>query len=191
MLFAKPVSSSHDSLSGIYQSKNVVANSLVEEKGSHPPTAETWSSAGMALYIRKSRDFTSLITDCNRLLALVDGPYAGVATGSTLGCDRVLFIGGGIGITGLLAWLQHHRNTKLVYSAKNSDQSVVDSLVHALEFAQEKEIVLGRKVAIPVLLQEDASIGWRKNVVVVCGPAGMCDEARVAIAKIAMAKAEV
>jgi predicted ferric reductase len=191
MLFAKPVGSSHNSLSGIDHSKTVVVDNLVEENGSRPPTDEAWSGAGVTLFIRESRGFTSLITDCNQLLTLVDGPYPGAATRSVLNCDRVLLIGGGIGITGLLAWLQHHRNTKLFYSAKDSDQNFVDSLSPALEFAQEKEIVVGRRLVIPDLLQEEAGIGWQKIGVVVCGPADMCDEVRAAVAKIAKVKAGV
>ena len=60
---------------------------------------------------------TKRIHPNNNLLALLDGPYPNNPTKSTLRCDRLLLIGGCIGITGLIPWLHLHPNAKLAWNS--------------------------------------------------------------------------
>ncbi|KAK7026116.1 hypothetical protein VNI00_015691 [Paramarasmius palmivorus] len=71
------------------------------------------TTAGLTLFIKKSTGMTKYLKAENRLLTLLDGPYPNNSTASVLQCDRVLLIGGGIGITSLLPWLNSHPNVKL------------------------------------------------------------------------------
>ena len=91
----------------------------------------------------------------------------------------MLLIGGGIGITGLLPWINNHLNTKLYWSVKDSAEGLVHSLDAALGNV-EKDVRIGRRLDFDSLLREES--GWAKIGVLVCGPAGMCDDVRAAVA---------
>jgi hypothetical protein len=65
----------------------------------------------------------------------------------------------------------------------------VDSLSAVLDEVREKEIRLGRRLDINTLLRDEANLGWSKIAVVVCGPAGMCDDARAVVARLGKEKA--
>jgi hypothetical protein len=143
------------------------------------------SSAGLTMFIRKAGGITSFLKENARLLTLAEGPYPNNATRAVLQSDRLLLIGGGIGITGLLSFLPCHQNTKLFYSVRSEDRCLVTALGGVLDGIHEKEVLVGQRLAIGSLLRKEAEIGWRKIAVVVCGPAGMCDEVRMAVAEIA------
>lgn len=56
----------------------------------------------------------------DRFLAFVEGPCPNSPTRELLRCDRLLLIGGGIGVTGLLPFVNNHWNVKLAWSVKES-----------------------------------------------------------------------
>ncbi|GAB1315396.1 hypothetical protein MFIFM68171_05606 [Madurella fahalii] len=71
------------------------------------------TTAGLTLFIRKSSGMTkSLPSSAAELLTLMDGPYPN-KTSAVLSCDRVVLIAGGIGITGVLPWIDSHPSVKL------------------------------------------------------------------------------
>jgi hypothetical protein len=65
----------------------------------------------------------------------------------------------------------------------------VDSLSAVLDEVREREIGVGRRLGINGLLQDEANLGWPKIAVVVCGPAGMCDDVRAAVTGLNKEKA--
>lgn len=115
-------------------------------------------------------------------------PYPVNPTKAVLQSDRILLIGGGIGITGLLPFVWCHPNVKLFQSVKSSDQCLLESLGPILDGISEKEIVVGRRLNINAPLREESSTGWAKIAVVVCGPAGMCDDVRALVAQLGKEK---
>ncbi|RFU76500.1 ferric-chelate reductase fre2 [Trichoderma arundinaceum] len=169
-----------------------------ETKG-HPVTAsskaavnsKTYTNSGVTLFIRKSAGITRFLATQEDLITMLEGPYPTNPTRSILQSDRLLLIGGGIGITGLLPFLWCHRNVKLFHSVKTADQCLVDSLRPCLDELNEKEIFIGCRLDINSLLRDEANVGWSKIAVVVCGPAGMCDDVRAAVSRIGIEKAGV
>ncbi|KAG9244837.1 hypothetical protein BJ878DRAFT_49217 [Calycina marina] len=53
----------------------------------------------------------------------------------------------------------------------------------------KEEIRVGRRLAIGSLLHDEASAGWARTGIVVCGPAGTCDDVRAAVAMVARLEA--
>lgn len=96
--------------------------------------------------------------------------------------DRLLLIGGVIGITGLLQFMWCHSNVKLCYSTKTSVQCLVDTLSATLNEVHQKEISVGKKLNIDTILNEEVNLGWLRIAVVVCGSAAMCDDVRTIVA---------
>jgi hypothetical protein len=66
------------------------------------PTRSSLSPVGITLFIKKSAGVTKHFRSHDSLLTLLDGPYPNNETRGILSCDRLLIIGGGIGITGIL-----------------------------------------------------------------------------------------
>ena len=143
------------------------------------------TNSGLTLFIRKTKGMTGVLKAHDRLLTLLEGPYPNNPIRSISQTDRLLLIGGGIGITGLLSFLQRHPDVKLYHSVKAEDKCLIDALGTVISELPEKEINIGRRVAISPLLQDEANAGWARIGVVVCGPAGMCDDARAAVAVVA------
>lgn len=151
------------------------------------PRSTVWpASAGtdsISIYIRKQKGTTGLIREHTRLPVLLDGPYRGNRSREVLKCDRVLLIGGGIGITGLLTWTHAHVNVKLAWSVKHTAQPLVQDLETALAAVADKAVLVGKRLNVDALLAQEIESGWRRIGVVVCGPAGLCDGVRQAVVK--------
>lgn len=147
-------------------------------------TDELASSAGVTLFIRKSTGLTQLLQKHASLLTLIDGPYPNNPTDEVFKCDRVLLIGGGIGITGLLAWLNAHPNVKLAWSVNQSAQALVQHLDVVLEGIADKEVLIGQRLDVTALLLQEVQAGWKKVGVVVCGPGGLCDAVRAEVVRL-------
>lgn len=161
------------------------------EKGISSRQGPLCTSTGLTLFVRKTKGMTSRLQENSRLLTFLEGPYPNNDVRGVLRSDRLLLIGGGIGITGLLSFLGHHESIKVFQSVKASDQSLIDALSGALGQFKEKEIAVGRRLDIESLLREEVSVGWPKIGVVVCGPASMCDDTRAIVARLAKEKAGV
>ena len=139
------------------------------------------SGAGVTLFIRKAKGMTSRLRAQDGLLTFLDGPYKSCgSTRDILRCDRVLLVAGGIGITGVLPWAYSgHWNVKLAWSVREGASSLVDSV--DLSGVLTKEIKVGLRFNIVELLAEEEIAGWSRIGVVVCGPRGLCDDARAAV----------
>ncbi|KAH7199003.1 ferric reductase like transmembrane component-domain-containing protein [Fusarium flagelliforme] len=134
----------------------------------------------ISIYIKKHRGTTSLLTERFGLPVLLEGPY-GSPSREILKCDRVLLICGGIGITGLLSWAQAHVNVKLAWSLKESSQPLSKDLETALTGIDDKTVLVGERLDVKALLEQEVEAGWKKVGVVVCGPAGLCDSVRAVV----------
>ncbi|KAK4182521.1 hypothetical protein QBC35DRAFT_509835 [Podospora australis] len=118
-----------------------------------------------------------------RLLTLLDGPYPNNNTAGILGCDRVLLIAGGIGITGVLPWVDSHPRVRLTWTVKESAKCLVASMEGVLGRIADEDIIVrvGERFDIMELLHQEIEAGWKRVGVVVCGPVSLCDDARAAV----------
>ncbi|KAF2434293.1 hypothetical protein EJ08DRAFT_668513 [Tothia fuscella] len=139
------------------------------------------TTAGVTLYVRKSSGLTRHLQKHESLLTLLDGPYRNNRPEAVLSCDRLVLIGGGIGITGLLAFFQAHVNVKLAWSVKATDQAIVTDLSNVLDVVADKEIRVGERLDVGALLGREAASGYEKVGVVVCWPGGLSDEVRAVV----------
>lgn len=140
-------------------------------------------AVGLTLYIKKSKGATKALRTDDNLLTLLEGPYPSNSTKDVLRCDRLLLIGGGIGITGLLLFVNNHWNVKLAWSVKESAQCLVDDLNGVLSgiALTDKDVRIGKRLDIGQLLAEEMEAGWEKVGVVVSGPGGLCDDVRAVV----------
>lgn len=142
----------------------------------------TKCETGVTFIIKKHGGITSLLQSHERVITLIDGPYPHNPSAGILACDHVLLIGGGIGITGILAWVHAHPNVKLAWSVKESAHSLVQEMGIVLGDVTDKEILIGGRLDIKALLKVEAKAGYAKVGVVVCGPRGMCEDVRAVVA---------
>lgn len=138
-------------------------------------------TSGLTLFIKKSSGMTKSLHQTSNLLTLLEGPYPNNPTDEILRCDRVLLIGGGIGITGLLPWVVSHFNVKLYWSVKDNAKCLVDAVEKPLAGLAEKDVRVGSRLNLKELLAEETASGWKRIGVVVSGPGSLCDDARAAV----------
>jgi predicted ferric reductase len=146
-------------------------------------TSIATGSDSISIYIKKHRGMTRFLQGNIDLPVLLDGPYRGNPSREVLKCDRILLIGGGIGITGLLTWTHAHINIKLAWSLKESARPILQNLEPALSGIADKVVTVGQRLDIEALLTHEIEIGWNKVGVVVCGPPGLCDDVRSAVVR--------
>lgn len=156
-------------------------SSAVSVRPSDVGDGTPFTTAGLTLFVRKSAGMTRFLQSNEKLLTLLEGPYPNSHTTAVLRSDRLLLIGGGIGITGLLPFTKCHANVKLFHSVKAEDKCLIDSLEPVLDDLCEKDVRVGQRLDIDALIQDESSLGWAKIAVVVCGPAAMCDDVRAVV----------
>ncbi|KAL1894907.1 hypothetical protein Sste5346_005594 [Sporothrix stenoceras] len=156
-------------------------------------TSPVGDTSGITLYIRRAQGVTRHLVANPSLFVLLEGPYANTgtstATNALLRCDRLLLIGGGIGITALLPYLTCHANTKLAWSLREAARPLLDDLSGLLESRKDDDIRIGSRLDVAQLLADEAGAGWRRVGVVVSGPGGLCDSVRAGVVVIAKATA--
>ena len=145
-------------------------------------TLEGRPTVGLTLFIKKSTGMTRYLQAHHDMLVLLDGPYPNNPTKGLLRCDRLLLIGGGIGITGLLPWAANHWNVKLCWSVKETAKCLVEAMDGVLCGIAEKDVKVGKRLDISELLAQEMDSGWHKVGIVVSGPGGLCDDVRAAVA---------
>ncbi|KAK7042584.1 ferric reductase like transmembrane component-domain-containing protein [Favolaschia claudopus] len=121
------------------------------------------ATSGLTLFVRKSAGMTAALKAHERLLTLLEGPYPTNPTKEVLQTDRLVLIGGGIGITGLLPLMSPHvhTNIRLLLSLKKADECLLDELSAVLDGVCEKEVVVGQRLGdFGEVLREEAGRGW-------------------------------
>ncbi|KAJ3052150.1 hypothetical protein HK097_006822 [Rhizophlyctis rosea] len=147
--------------------------------------ADSATTTGVTLIIKKSSGLTHFLKSSSQLTTLLDGPYKQNPAAGILDSDRVLLIGGGIGIMGLLAWTRAHHNVKLAWGVRANATALVQEIDGAIASVREKQVLVGERLNLEELVKNEVKSGYGKVGVVVCGPGGMCDEVRALVAGIA------
>lgn len=142
------------------------------------------AAAGLTLLIKKSTGMTKYLKTHENLLTFLDGPYPNTPSKEVLRCDRLLLIGGGIGITSLLPYAAQHWNVKLSWSVKESAKCLVEAVGGALGGIAERDVRIGNRLNVHELLADELDSGWHRIGVVVSGPGGLCDDVRAAVATV-------
>lgn len=138
---------------------------------------------GITLLIRKSAGMTKHLRAADSLLTLLEGPYHNTSLSPILRCDRVLLIGGGIGITGLLPLTGAHPNVRLCWTVREDAACLVDAVEGALRGIADKQVRVGTRTDIAGVLAAEVEAGWARIGVVACGPGGLCDDVRAEVAR--------
>ncbi|KAH8173486.1 ferric reductase like transmembrane component domain-containing protein [Sarocladium implicatum] len=142
------------------------------------------NTTGITLFVKKSSGLTKSLGSHNGLLTLVEGAYHNTDIQNVLCCDRLLLIAGGIGITGVLPLLHHHRNVKLAWSVKEEAQCLIDEIAPAAKAvsAAQVDVRLGRRFDVSELINAEVETGWERVGVIVSGPGSLCDDVRATVA---------
>ena len=146
---------------------------------------EANSNSGITLFLRQRKGATSALRTQARLLTFVEGQYANHSTSKAALCDRLLLIGGGIGITALVPFTANHFNVKLCWSLKESARCLLDELQGTLHRVADKEIIVGQRIDVHELLAAEIRAGWKRVGVIVAGPGELCDNVTAAVVKAA------
>ena len=149
------------------------------------------NNTGITVLVRQAGGVTSYLEENDKLLTLSEGPYRSNTTRAALQSDRLLLIGGGIGISGLLSFFNHHQNIKLFYNVKSKDRALLELLDVPIGKLPEKHLAVGDRIPLDGLLREESNMGWSDIAVVVCGPVSMCDDVREIVARLAREKAHL
>lgn len=142
-------------------------------------------TVGVTIFVKRSTGTTKALQEHNNLLTFLEGPYPNNATTQVLKSDRLLLIGGGIGITALVPFIASHWNVKLCWSVKESARCLVNELGEVMDDLTEKDIRIGGRLDIDALLATEVAAGWDKVGVVVSGPGKLCDDVRAAVVSVA------
>lgn len=145
------------------------------------------SPNGITFYVKShsglTRQLHSVASATGTTRALVEGPY-GHQSGIT--CDRLITIAGGVGITATLPYFATHHQSKLYWSVKMPMQPLVDDITSSALFHsdKEREVKVGGRFDMKEIIEIESATCKGVLGVVVCGPAGMCDDARKAVVEL-------
>lgn len=139
------------------------------------------TAGGITFFIKKGAGVTKHLRAHNSLITLLDGPYSNFPTDEIRLCDKLLLVGGGIGITSLLPWISNHENVKICWSLRESARCLINELEGPLSRVQEKDVRVGSRLDFDSLLAQEVDAGWKKVGIVVSGPGGFCDAVRAAV----------
>lgn len=138
----------------------------------------TSPTSGITFFIKRNNGLTKRLWNMIQpITALVEGPYRSTSTRPVLLCDRLILIGGGIGITALFPFVAAHPNVKLHWSMRDEQDAMIQEIQPALEYV-EHNIIVNQRLNITELIQCEVANGWRDIGIVVCGPGALCDDVR-------------
>ena len=139
------------------------------------------TAGGITLFIKKGTGVTKHLRANTNLFTLIDGPYSNTPTTEIRHCDRLLLVGGGIGITSLMPWVANHENIKVCWGLRESARCLINEFEGPLSRVQEKDVRVGSRLDFDSLLAQEVDAGWKKVGIVVSGPGSFCDGVRAAV----------
>lgn len=156
------------------------------------------SKLGLSFVIRTHSGTTSLLRSRKSLPVLVESSYKGSLLHSSHSVlnehPRLLCIAGGVGVTALIPLLaSHHGDRKLAWGARRESlfSGVRDLMESNAMTGVDVGTTVGRRMKIQSLIEAEAVREGGSLAVVVSGPPGMADEARMAVAAVAARGVEI
>lgn len=119
-----PIEQNSRSSSNIAASSDVEKLATTQVKYNHVLTSNNHGATSVLLIVKKNAGLTAALKENHNLPTFVDSPYPQHPTHEILECDHVLLIGGGISITGLLAYGLAHPNVKVAWGVKASNEAL-------------------------------------------------------------------
>jgi uncharacterized membrane protein YozB (DUF420 family) len=154
------------------------------------------SSTGVTLFVKKGRGLTGRLVPTASLLTWLEGPYHDRSSEAVVRADRLVCLAGGVGITGVLGHASTHNNSKLYWSLRDSDAALAQNLEDMTTLSvEESEVKIGERFNVRQVLEAEAALlndtkRPRQLGVIVCGPPGLCDEAREVVTRMGRQRAE-
>jgi hypothetical protein len=162
--------------------KSGITSSVAQSSDSQSETSSTKKTSaeiGLTFLLRIQGGITAQIRSKPSLPVLVESGYGAHADLSAH--PFLLCIAGGVGITACVPYLRAHPNrARLLWGVRTT--SIVDDLSSALA-GVDKEIFVGKRMDIVEVLKRELS-PKEDSVVLVSGPNGMADDARVAVSAL-------
>lgn len=131
---------------------------------------------GIIFYVCKFKGLIKLFVNYNFFFIFLDGLYLDNLIDGVFKLDRFLLIVGGVGIMGVLLYIVRYINVKICWSVKVLVEGLVWDLEGLLFRVVEKDVRVGSRLDVVVLLVEEEWMGWSRVGVVVCGFGGFCDD---------------
>ena len=142
---------------------------------------------GLTFHIRLQSGLTRRLGSRTRLPVLVESSYGQHEDLSRY--PLLIGIAGGVGITALVPLLRSHPGrTKLFWGARSS--AIVEDLEDTLA-GVDKEVFIGKRMDVFHVLDQELGDRSERAVVVVCGPSGMLDHARMAVSRLGREKGKI
>lgn len=156
------------------------------------------SKLGLSFVIRTHAGTTSLLRLRKSLPVLVESSYKGSLLHSSNSVlnqhPRLLCIAGGVGVTALIPLLaSHHGDRKLTWSVRHESlfSGVRDLMESNAMAGVDVVMTVGQRMDIRSLIEAEAAHEGGSLAVVVSGPPGMADEARMAVTAVATRGVEI
>ena len=138
------------------------------------------TTIGLTFLLRLRSGLTRRIGSRTRLPVLVEASYGQHEDLSRY--PLLIGIAGGVGITALVPLFRSHPGrTKLFWGTRSS--AIVEDL-HDTLAGVDKEIFVGKRMDVFHVLDHELADRSERAVIVVSGPSGMADEARMAVARL-------
>lgn len=137
---------------------------------------------GLTFFLRRQGGLTQQLVSRASLPVFVESSY-GTHT-DTSHFPHLVCIVGGIGITAVLPYLRSHPGScKLYWGVRSA--GIVHAVDDELLKNVDKEVFVDNRMNIRAVLQEEAAYAGEGGVtVLVSGPGGMADEARIVVSEI-------
>ncbi|KAF9741500.1 hypothetical protein PMIN06_007313 [Paraphaeosphaeria minitans] len=137
---------------------------------------------GLTFFLRRQGGLTQQLVSRASLPVFVESSYGTHVDTSHF--PHLVCIVGGIGITTVLPYLRSHPGSSKLYWGVRS-AGIVHVVDEELLKNVDKEVFVGGRMNIQAVLQEEAAYAGEGGVtVLVSGPGGMADEARIVVSEI-------
>jgi predicted ferric reductase len=161
----------------IEKNGTLVSRVKISDDGSETSSSHRSAKIGLTFLLRTRGGLTAQIRSHLSLPVLVESPYGAHEDLSSY--PTLICIAGGVGITAVVPFLRVHPGERKLFWGSRS-HALVDDNRDALA-GVDKELYIGKRMVVADVLEKELGGGSEDAVVVVSGPPGMADEARMAV----------
>ncbi|KAF1977649.1 hypothetical protein BU23DRAFT_550921 [Bimuria novae-zelandiae CBS 107.79] len=156
---------------------NVSASAASSSASTHGP-----ARLGLTFFLRRQGGLTRQLVSRSSLPVFVEASYGTHVDTSHF--SHLMCVVGGIGITAVLPYLSSHPGSSKLYWGVRS-AGIVHAVDDELLRNVDKEVFVGSRMNIREVLKDEVAYAGEGGItVLVSGPGGMADEARMAVSEI-------